>query len=128
MLKYVENITREGVKILPTTLFVFGDNLSRNGLGGQAKEMRDEPNAVGIPTKKLPSMVEKAFFTNTDEDFRLWAKESQHDIARLIKHALLDGDIQWPLSGIGTGRAQLRSRAPKIYGSIIRLQDFLGTL
>ncbi len=59
-------ITRQMVREHPDRLFVFGDNLARVGYGGQAREMRDEPNAVGIPTKKLPTMTEGAFFSDAD--------------------------------------------------------------
>jgi len=47
-----KHITRQMLRAEPGTLWVFGDNLQRKGLGGQAKEMRGEPNAIGIPTKK----------------------------------------------------------------------------
>ena len=33
-------------------LYLFGDNLDRQGMGGQAKEMRGEPNSFGIATKR----------------------------------------------------------------------------
>lgn len=33
-------------------LYVFGDNMVRRGFGGQAREMRGEPNAVGIRCSK----------------------------------------------------------------------------
>jgi hypothetical protein len=47
----LKHITREMVRADPSTVFVFGDNMARNGLAGQAKEMRGEPNAIGVPTK-----------------------------------------------------------------------------
>lgn len=55
-------ITREYVRANRDKLFLFGDNLERRGLGGQAAAMRDEPNAIGIPTKKSPSYKNAAFF------------------------------------------------------------------
>jgi len=54
-------IYRKDLKNNPDVLYLFGDNLVQKGFGGQAKEMRGEPNAEGIPTKKLPSMEAKAF-------------------------------------------------------------------
>ena len=48
-------ITREELQRHPELIFVFGDNMLRKGFGGQAKEMRGEPNAVGVPVKWRPS-------------------------------------------------------------------------
>lgn len=63
--RYVKYITRQMMRAEPTTLFVFGDNLAQVGYGGQAKEMRGEPNAVGIPTKRKPSRTAPdEFFTD----------------------------------------------------------------
>lgn len=38
------------------SLFVYGDNDIKKGKKGQAI-IRDEPNAIGIPTKKYPSLI-----------------------------------------------------------------------
>lgn len=45
MTKYIK---RQDLKSNPNTQYLFGDNLKRSGFGGQAKEMRGEPNAIGI--------------------------------------------------------------------------------
>ena len=101
----------------PDTLFVFGDNMQRVGLGGQAAEMRGEPNAVGIPTKKYPSMEPSGFLS--DLDLASWRIECEHEIRRLKNH---EGKIVWPKAGIGTGRARLNSKAPKIMKAINTLE------
>ena len=59
---FQERITRADLRANPDTLYVFGDNMRRRGMGGQAAEMRGEPNAVGIPTKWRPSRTEWDFF------------------------------------------------------------------
>ena len=46
----------------PDVLYLFGDNVLRVGFGGQAKEIRGEPNAVGVRTKHRPNMHPDAFF------------------------------------------------------------------
>ena len=117
MIEYREHITRAMLRAEPGVLFVFGDNLQRRGYGGQAKEMRGEPNAVGIPTKAWPSMTETAFFN--DDDLKLWAQESAPYRERLIEHG---GKVVWPKDGIGTGLAQLQERAPAIWRAIERLR------
>jgi hypothetical protein len=111
-----KHITRAVMRKFPATLFVFGDNMVRKGFGGQAKEMRGEPNAVGIPTKDLPSNVEDAFFTDDDYDYA--RPEIEKAFLKLFAHASLGGDIVWPADGIGTGLAQLEKRAPKIWNLI----------
>ncbi len=41
------------------------DSVQRHGLAGQAKEMRGEPNAIGVATKWAPSTNPKAFFDDS---------------------------------------------------------------
>ena len=113
MIEYRDHITRQMLRDEPDTLFVFGDNMQRRGMGGQAFSMRGEPNAVGIPTKKSPSMRPEAFFS--DHDLVAWKIEVQHDFDRLFNH---EGKIVWPDAGIGTGRAKLHLHAPKIMAAI----------
>lgn len=123
MLAYCNHITREMLRSNPEILFVFGDNLIRRGLGGQAKEMRGEPNAVGIATKRLPSMGKGAFFT--DEDFESWKNFSEEAFILLRIRASQEKLIIWPMQGIGTGFARLRSKAPKIWIEIEKLRKEL---
>lgn len=106
-------ITRQEVRDNPDKLFLFGDNLRRTGYGGQAREMRGEPNAVGIPTKREPSMVESAFFTDQDLPAiqRIYAR-----LFELVEIKLKEGGcVIIPYDGLGSGRAQLAERAPKIH-------------
>ncbi len=56
-----ELIRREDVRAEPDKIFLFGDNLKESGYGGQAKEMRGEANARGIPTKKNQQTVRRVF-------------------------------------------------------------------
>lgn len=123
MFKYQKWITRDDLQNNPDTLYVFGDNMVRQGFGGLAKEVRGESNAVGIPTKKYPAMNEPSFFTDADlEDF---IKEALIDIARLVGHKEMGGDIVWPEDGIGTGLAELKERAPAIWKKVESVRKFL---
>jgi len=116
MLRYLVEIYRNNLRRDPDTLFVFGDNMVERGLGGQAKEMRGEPNAVGIPTKLFPSMTEQAFFR--DSDFNRAKPKIDAAFVRLFVHAANGGDVVWPAAGVGTGLAELEKRAPKIWAYI----------
>jgi len=118
-----KHITRQMLRDAPDVLWVFGDNLQRRGLGGQAAEMRGEPNAVGIPTKKAPGMHPVDFFKDHDLGAYLEARES--DLDRLIQHVLDGGIVVLPEDGLGTGRAKLRQSAPVIWE---QLQEDLHAL
>lgn len=115
MIRYAKRYTRAEIRATPGTLYVFGDNLIQRGMGGQAKECRGEPNAVGIPTKRAPSMSEGSFLN--DDDFDRVKPIIQDAFRRLAAH---HGDIVWPHDGVGTGLAQLPRRAPKIAAFIDR--------
>lgn len=117
MIDYQELILRQDLLDNPQRLYVFGDNLARRGMGGQAYHMRGEPNSIGIPTKRRPSMAESAFFT--DDDLKTFMFATTLDFARLRKHR---ATIVWPEAGIGTGLAQLEVRAPKIWAVIEELR------
>ena len=109
MVEYWDFIVREDLKNNPDKIFLFGDNLTKKGYGGQAKEMRDETNAIGIPTKKLPSNDLDAFFT--DREF--WSNKEAIDKA--FTKIPKDKTIVIPSAGLGTGLAQLDVKAPKTY-------------
>ena len=112
-MQYCKHITRQMLKDSPNTLFVFGDNMVEQGFGGQAKEMRGEQNAVGIPTKNYPGIRPSDYFT--DDDFAVASAKISNKFIDLFVHARQGGKIVWLLDGIGTGLAQLKERAPKIW-------------
>lgn len=105
-------ITRQDLKNNPNVYYVFGDNFVRVGLGGQAKEMRGEPNAIGVATKWKPGTQESDYYS--DDTMAPWIGMSQ-DIDRLGD--LLDEGhtIVFPFDGLGTGLSQLPRRAPQLY-------------
>ena len=114
-------ITREFVQANPDRIFLFGDNLEHVGMGGQAAAMRGEPNAIGIPTKKSPSMSDEAFFTDYEFDSNcveidmaitgLWDLWLDH----VATFCTDDIPVVIPSDGLGTGLAELDKRAPKTF-------------
>jgi ribA/ribD-fused uncharacterized protein len=122
-LRHEPVVRRAMLRAEPDTLFVFGDNMRRAGMGGQAAEMRGEPNAVGIPTKVAPSMAPDAFFTDADLPRALDAFAPA--FARLEAHLRAGGKIVVPEAGIGGGLAQLAQRAPRIHEALTRAMDAL---
>jgi len=108
----MEFITRKYVRANPDKIFLFGDNLLGRGYGGQARVMRGEPNAIGIPTKKKPTNQSDAFFSD--------AEFEQNKAAIDRAFARLDGfsvrtEVVIPAAGLGTGRAKLPDLAPKTF-------------
>lgn len=123
---YQEWITRQNLQDNPDKLYVFGDNMRRYGLGGQAREMRGERNAIGIPTKREPTMRPGAFFSDNDFDQWLEVAEPAFDY---LKMALIDGrTVVFPKNGLGTGLAQLPERAPRINQKINEFIEEIETL
>jgi hypothetical protein len=108
------HIERMDLKTNLTTLFVFGDNMMQRGLGSQAKEMRGEPNAIGIPTKWSPGTNIHDYFINPDIQRADVRGRINSQFKKLEKHLKNNGDIVFPKNGIGTGLSQLEQRAPKV--------------
>ncbi len=109
-IEIMHRYSRQDLGTQPEKLFIFGDNNARIGFGGQAKEARGEPNAVGIRTKKAPTYADRDFLTDAEyaqnvtaifEDFR--------PVFVALRHGTT---VVWPADGIGTGIARLPIRAP----------------
>lgn len=107
-------IFREDLINNPQTLYVFGDNINRVGLGGQAKEMRGEPNAVGIATKVRPGEGPEDFFHDYYTTHWEWVKADLAELERLLKTGQYHS-VVLPADGLGTGLARLNETAPKLY-------------
>lgn len=114
-------VSRKHIKANPDTLFLFGDNDARKGFGGQAKEMRGEPNSVGIRTKSLPSMGADAFWTDATLDENI--KKIDEDFARVEAHK---GKVVIPSKGLGTGLSELAKKAPKTFAYLQERLDSFG--
>jgi len=106
--------TRLDVNSNTNYLFVFGDNDIKQGMGGQAI-IRNEPNAFGIPTKKLPSMSSNSFYTDNEYDKNI--KKINKAIYKIIKEFMKNKytTLVLPKDGLGTGLAQLNVKAPKTF-------------
>lgn len=102
-------IYRADLKANPNVIYVFGDNEVRWGLGGQAGEMRGEPNAVGVATLMAPGV----FWT--DADFERQCAVIDADMHTLFVSAINASLVVFPLDGIGTGLARLATSSPKTF-------------
>lgn len=115
-----EHITREDVRAEKDKIFLFGDNLTGRGFGGQAKEMRGEENAVGIPTKKFPTTNPSAFFN--DKELAANVKAIDKAFSKIPP----DKTIVIPKAGLGTGLAQLKEKAPQTFAHLNRRLAEIG--
>jgi hypothetical protein len=106
-------ITREDLQANPNVFYVFGDNAARTGYGGQAAEMRGEPNAIGIRTKWFPNMDQNSFFSDhASYAVLLLLREDIEEIESKLRAGAI---VVFPRNGIGTGFAQMERRAPKCF-------------
>ncbi len=103
----------------PDCVFVFGDNLLRIGMGGQAI-IREQPNAVGVATKRKPAMSPRSFFDEKSDDDLDAVLKDIGNLWRLLKEGNTivipvteDGDVS-----LGLERARLKDKAPSIYRAI----------
>lgn len=119
LLKYQDFIERSDLRDNPEDVFVFGDNLTGTGYGGQAEQMRGEPNAVGIPTKRSPYQ-----YLN-DKDF--WDLISIYTTRFKFLHKAIDDGriVVWPSDGIGTGLSKLKKKSPRCWALLqLFTEDF----
>lgn len=125
---FQDRLTADVLRAHPDRLYLFGDNEQRRGYGGQAAVCRGHANAVGIATKRAPERTDDAYWT--DADYMRITTIIDHDLAPAFVHVREGGIVVCPTAGLGTGLAELPSRAPRAFSyirqSIIRLKR-LGT-
>lgn len=124
MLIYQGWIARADLRSNPDVLYLFGDNFVRRGRRGQAKEMRGEPNALGIATKKWPGMKPEDFMT--DDEFETNVESFRLDLRPAFVVARSGGVVICPRDGLGTGLSQLPDRAPRSCAALETLLDELS--
>lgn len=104
-----KRVYRSDLRANPDVLYIFGDNEALFGMGGQAGEMRGEPNAIGVATLAAPG----EFWNATDTDRQCSVLDA--DLKR-ASEAIADGKIViFPEDGIGTGIAEMDQRAPATF-------------
>lgn len=109
-------------------IYVFGDNTMRVGMGGQA-QVRGCSNAIGVATKKSPSMDDDSFFDDSFLSLDYLLKDL-HKLHWYHTNEAYDNMIMiFPKDGLGTGLSQLSTRAPFINKQLcLLLEHFFGVL
>lgn len=106
-------ITRDYVRENSEYGFIFGDNVERKGLGGQAYHMRGEPNSFGVATKWSPGAGDDDYFK--DHEFRAWMVIDR-DLFTIELEMFGEGKtFILPEDGIGTGLSDMPNRCPKLF-------------
>ena len=119
------NWSREEVAKQTDKVFLFGDNTNDRINTHYVPSMtqaviRGLPNAIGIDTKKNRGTTKDSYFT--DADFDIFKTQVDNAIQQAINSGKT---IVIPEGGIGTGKAQLQQRAPKLFNY---LQEQLNKL
>lgn len=109
----MKRIAREDLTNNPEVLYLFGDNDRREGYGGQAAEMRDEENAVGVRTKWAPGRRPGDYFSDVDKDQIVDMLDD--DLQPVRDHLENGGLVVVPADGLGTGLSQLPEKAPAVF-------------
>lgn len=116
-------IYRADLRANPAVLYVFGDNEQRWGMGGQAGEMRGEPNAVGVATLKAPGV----FWSDDDAAHQNAVIDA--DLRPVFERLHDGGSVVFPLDGIGSGLADLERQSPATWAHlqhrITELKNFM---
>lgn len=104
---------RSDARTNPGAFYIFGDNEERVGYGGQAGEMRDEPNAIGIATLSFKREW-------SDNMVDVWRQVAiiKRDFAPVWAILAQRKVVVWPADGIGTGIAALDRVSPRTFGYI----------
>lgn len=119
-------IRREDLQANPEILYLFGDNDDRSGYGGQAKEMRDEENAVGVRTKWSPATNRAAYFRDSDAE-QVFGMIDE-DLDPVIDHLRQGGTVVIPADGLGTGLSKLPETSPIIFNYLEERLEYLESL
>ena len=105
------------------SLFVFGDNDMRIGMGGQAI-VREQVNTIGFSTKKAPGGAAVDYYT--DDEYKENCERIEEEIKKIWKYAE-EKDykvIVFPYMGLGTGLSEMPIRCIKTFSYLcLRLAE-----
>lgn len=110
---YQHRVFRRDLQSNRDVLYLFGDNERRSGLGGQAREMRGEPNAVGVRTKRAPDTNPDSYWT--DDEYEANCSMIDDDMRRPLEHLVDGGVVVVPADGLGTGLSRMEELCPRTF-------------
>jgi len=95
-------------------------------MGGQAHEMRGEPNAVGVRVKRAPGRNNEDFWS--DKNFDANCAKIDEDLSRVKAHLRRGGIVVLPADGIGVNRAEMERRCPRTFHVLQQSLASLGNV
>lgn len=122
--------TRNEVAKQSDKIFLFGDNthdrtVTKHIPKSTQAVIRGLPNAVGIDTKRNRGLTTHSYFT--DADYDIFTKHVD-EVIEYVKQS--KKVIVVPADGIGTGKAMLQQKAPKLFayltmklGALLKTND-----
>jgi len=113
---FQRRITSADLSHHPERLYLFGDNEARRGLGGLARICRGHHNAIGVATKRSPARTPDAYWSDTQ--FARITAVIDADLEPAFAHIRLGGIVVCPTAGLGTGLAELPTRAPRVFAHL----------
>ena len=112
-------ITKEYLLRNPDHIFVFGDNITRKGMGGAAK-LRYLENTYGFITKKYPNNYDSSFY-RPDE----YQKVFDIEFGKLFAAITNNKDKTYLISKLGSGLANKYNIWEQIIKrGLIQLDDY----
>jgi len=112
----------------PKKLYVFGDNTIRAGRGGQAS-IRDCFNAIGVATKRLPSLGESSYYNDSESDYKAITNDLFNLSKVISSPEYQDWTIVFPKDGLGTGLAEMPQRSPFLFDVMSKyLKQYFGII
>jgi hypothetical protein len=115
------SITRREVRSNPDKTYVFEDDLLRMCWDRQARAMRGEPNAVGVPVRVSPISGGRL----ADTDRVRWRRVAIPALDYLCQLVDVGRTVVLPSNPIGTSIANLERDAPSIWAELNESMCFL---
>lgn len=119
---YANYFTREDVLDNPTSTFLYADVETKSGAAGVAAQLRNLPNAIGIPVKKAANSKSESFYS--DEEFEI----NKAAIDAALEAVPFRVPLIVPSVGFGVGLGDLANKAPKTLGYIRKRINELSTM
>lgn len=96
-------------------LFIFGDNIRRRGIGGQAI-IRYYDNTFGFITKIDPNNFEESFITDANyEAYKKYVDKTIEYLKYMLEINIHYEYLVFPYTGLGNGLAKMPEKAPKCF-------------
>lgn len=131
MIYIPRQLSRHYILQHPNYIFIFDDNILKQGHYEHSTYCRGNENCYGIPTRRTQHCLPECYFDDEDfeEDPNQLCRRSgiRTQIDRAFESIPKDGRPCIILPNIGCGSSQLHTKAPGIYKYITQRLSVIGT-